>query len=543
MESKSISSHGGSARKPFRVRSHKSYKPVVLRQGSGSSRARHDAAFNRMLHLVLANMPNADAEMQKENVMWLEEWASKGHAYKVAQEGGIGAVISAMSQYPENADIQEFSCSALAAWSRNSQVLANMVVAAGGISAVLKAMSDHSDHAYIQECALSALAALSIDTESHGAELLKKHAIPVALQAMKDHLNNVDVQAHGLHLLCNLITVTGAQDADAVVQDEVEPAAHALQQIATSDGIRIILASLHHHSQQDVQQRGILALAVLANVDEDSRSLMDKLNAAEAVIGALKRHPKSVGIQRFSCTLLSLLGQPDQLHSGNDSIAAIVTSMGHHEQNEAALRDACLALARANGSMNTNWCKAADAVVAAVARHPQSSKLRADAETALGRIGSELNQDLLPQLLDSHSALSVSALHGQDSEDDLQASDATDSDWTDEESNELLHEDDEWTDDEILDLRFDPFSDVLDEEDEDLFPVPRRRVRFAIEDTHADEEAMDLLEPNMQDKGSSSSSEQQSVLPATADNLAFSLMVTLGVSAVCLVAFQLWKRQ
>ena len=79
----------------------------------------------------------------------------------------------------------------------------------------------------------------------------------------------------------------------------------------------------------------------------------------------------------------------------------------------------------------------------------------------------ELSQDLLPQLsvlptVSSSFKMPVLSMHGEESDDDLFASNETDNDWTDEESDNVFLEEDEWSDDnDAFELHMDSFRFVI----------------------------------------------------------------------------------
>ena len=91
---------------------------------------------------------------------------------QIAKQGGIDAIIKALGNHPDHAEVQATGFGALAMLAANDD---NRVEIAkqGGIDAIIKALGNHPDHAGVQQQGSSALVSLAVN-DVNKVEIMKK---------------------------------------------------------------------------------------------------------------------------------------------------------------------------------------------------------------------------------------------------------------------------------------------------------------------------------------------------------------------------------
>ena len=91
---------------------------------------------------------------------------------EIAKQGGIDAIIKALGNHPDHAEVQRRGCGALGSLAVNDD---NKVEIAkqGGIDAIIKALGNHPDHAGVQQQGSSALVSLAVN-DVNKVEIMKK---------------------------------------------------------------------------------------------------------------------------------------------------------------------------------------------------------------------------------------------------------------------------------------------------------------------------------------------------------------------------------
>ena len=88
-----------------------------------------------------------------------------GNKVRIAEAGGIDAILKGMSAHTSHARVQEQACRALCSVSVDTD---NKVkgAEAGGTEIILRGMAKHLDHAGVQEQACRALWVLGVNTDN-----------------------------------------------------------------------------------------------------------------------------------------------------------------------------------------------------------------------------------------------------------------------------------------------------------------------------------------------------------------------------------------
>ena len=133
---------------------------------------------------------------------WLATGDDKNRK-KVANLGGIEAILKAMNEHAAHAKVQETACEALDNLSFNDDN-AVKIRNLGGIEALLKAMKDHPAEANVQEKACEALKSLIILNDDNKVTIANLGGVQALLKAMKDHPSKANVQEKACMALTSL---------------------------------------------------------------------------------------------------------------------------------------------------------------------------------------------------------------------------------------------------------------------------------------------------------------------------------------------------
>lgn len=120
---------------------------------------------------------------------------------KVAQAGGIGAVLQAMKDLPTNLEIQRLAICVTRNLVRNSNGNKTLAVKAQGIPTLLGAMKRFSKDAKLQEEAIGVLTHLC-DTVGRSMVAARQGVLETVIAAVKRHTNTGRVAEHGLIMFC-----------------------------------------------------------------------------------------------------------------------------------------------------------------------------------------------------------------------------------------------------------------------------------------------------------------------------------------------------
>jgi type IV secretory pathway VirB10-like protein len=121
-------------------------------------------------------------------------------------EGAIPAILKTMNKYPLHEDCQLFCCQALRNLANNTKLEgAKRLVTRGGIDAILHAMSNCPDDKEVQAHGAGALMNIVVHYPTSAKELIAKRSVESVIGAMQQHDRTPAVQKSGLGFLLNLV--------------------------------------------------------------------------------------------------------------------------------------------------------------------------------------------------------------------------------------------------------------------------------------------------------------------------------------------------
>lgn len=115
----------------------------------------------------------------------------------IAEAGGIEAVTSAMSRFPDDDDMQQFGCYALGSLAADSPANREAIAEAGGIDAVTGAMSRLPEDRWVQIRGCEALANMATDNPTNGAAIRAAGGAAAVAAAMDGPLEAFDWTSWG----------------------------------------------------------------------------------------------------------------------------------------------------------------------------------------------------------------------------------------------------------------------------------------------------------------------------------------------------------
>ena len=149
----------------------------------------------------------------------------------------------------------------------------------------------------------------------------------------------------------------------------------------STTGIAAIVSLMQTHDVPGVQEHGCALLGVLANDNKDNKYAIARVGGIDAIIHAMKTHPKEGGTQAYGIEALARLAFR---HKDNqtaivkaDGVAAILTAMETHYGNAQVQTNGCGALLNLAAMLDD--CQKALGVSAidnAMQRHPAADQMR-----------------------------------------------------------------------------------------------------------------------------------------------------------------------
>lgn len=211
---------------------------------------------------------------------------------KIASRGGIAIIVSAMQRHEASVNVQHMGCSilhTLALHSGNKTRIASQ----GGIDRTLRTMRRHADNAKIQRSGCKVLRNLATRSCDNLIAIVAQGGVRVILDAMGQHSANVDVQRRGCHAL-NVLAM----------HDETK------LKIAAEGGFSVILNAMREHEGDErIQEEASRALFRLSKRKEQNSSIVDILESAggvETIKESLRAHPKNSFLQWYGKTTLKI---------------------------------------------------------------------------------------------------------------------------------------------------------------------------------------------------------------------------------------------
>jgi len=254
-----------------------------------------------------------------------------------AEAGAIELVMAALRIHSEER-VQCKGCAALGTICSGTEGGAEgrqqRAADAGALEAVVAAMRAHPTHAGVQAEGCHMLYAVSASDDAPNdvarARAAEVGALEAMVAAMRAHAYDVEVQENGCWAIANVVgqgRVADSESSDTVGRSRSSflMACARAQRAATSSAIEAVVAALRAHPREaGVQENGCLALAkICISGDGAGRALKQRaveLGALEAATAALRAHPHKRDVQEQAqglCYMLAVV--PRQSGAGGPS--------------------------------------------------------------------------------------------------------------------------------------------------------------------------------------------------------------------------------
>lgn len=201
----------------------------------------------------------------------------------IAEMGGIHAVIFVMYAHAANARVAIQGCGLL--WNLAANAANRLMIAQeGGIDATISVLGFHASQSNVATNALRALTCLAVDVANR-VTIATGGGIAVILFSMRACLSSASVSEHGCGALIN-ITLGNAENNALVVQ---------------AGGIENILSAMRAHpNNAGVAANGCSALQNLAS-DGGNQVAIAQAGGIAVVVAAMQLYPDSVEVADCGC--------------------------------------------------------------------------------------------------------------------------------------------------------------------------------------------------------------------------------------------------
>lgn len=318
---------------------------------------------------VLAAMRRTpeDAEVQLWGALALGAAAHSGRECqrKIDAEGGVECVVGDLGRLGDNEKVQRAGCLALAYIAANNPETQRRVGRAGGVTAIVRAMECNPDSEDIQRYGCLALAYTAFGSKDNQALIAgMPHGIEGVVDAMTLFPASKDVQVNGCFAL-----------VAATASPELQ------RRAAAAGGAQAIVQALARFpGARHLQDSGVLGLVRLGTQDPTLRKQAERVVCPDSVAAAL---PKCVDSEPalawcvHTLAALALAGRPCQTRQ--DSLPELlITAATHHTANAALLLDTCMLIGHlvrtaADATARIRNAKGIEALLTVVARPPASA--------------------------------------------------------------------------------------------------------------------------------------------------------------------------
>lgn len=263
-------------------------------------------------------------------VEWLDDCASKARDSQKRgnknfdTSGAVLAVVAALRMQTHDPSLQKSGCRALCYLAIGG---AGEVVAQGGLSALLSAMSQQIGNVNVQQYGCGALQNISVKAKHHAA-LVSQGATSAIMAAIRNHSGDTKVQQLGVGTLKNLTLTNDTKS-----------------KIATIGAISLIIESSMDRGHASDTKTQLLAIGALKNLAarDDFRKKITEKSGIKAIITAMKEHLNSASIQQEGCAALLNLSMMKENREpiGSDGIPTVIQSMERHKNNPKVVNNAC----------------------------------------------------------------------------------------------------------------------------------------------------------------------------------------------------------
>mmetsp|Transcript_14261 Transcript_14261/g.35791 ORF Transcript_14261/g.35791 Transcript_14261/m.35791 type:complete len:525 (+) Transcript_14261:123-1697(+) len=318
--------------------------------------------------------------------------ASWGHGHRkiVAREGGVSLLLQAMSKYRDSVAVQRHGCGCLHALSWSTECKDTLTSWKGddgesGIFLIVRGMMFHPQDLDLQEQACSALAIVSYFVDINKREICEKGGIAAIICAMQTHAGCRGIQEQGCLALWSLASRTppppalrvgegeaGGQEenrrAEQVRLEEIEKdEIHASNKFSMSHGrgIEVLVEAVRVHSKTVVVvERACRALTQLAHSSPENALKMCFEEGLPAICKAMEHHSgNSHVLEQTIAALKNIFSSVNNVPKGtkrelnpahvSSCVVKTLNAMRRHTSNVAMQRQACSALG--NMALNSQW--------------------------------------------------------------------------------------------------------------------------------------------------------------------------------------------
>mmetsp|Transcript_10114 Transcript_10114/g.13359 ORF Transcript_10114/g.13359 Transcript_10114/m.13359 type:complete len:506 (-) Transcript_10114:65-1582(-) len=317
----------------------------------------------------------------------LEKWTDDTDRLReaVTSAGGISVLLLLFKlPYGNEPEVLVKVCNIFTFMARNANCL-EALTAEGAINAVLSAMKRHVHQTKLQARACNSLNNLAM-TEENRAKIAHEGGIVQIIEAMTQHGNDAEVQANGCNAIWNLAICSGNRS-----------------RICKANGAQTIVQAMSRHMDDSALfGEGCGALWNLADHPPTRTNILGE-GGINVILTAMKRHPNELMMHRLCCGALeSLINDSDigrvALFKRIGGIPLVIAAMRANPEDEE-LQSACCGIVSSLAvgdlmnlavpvafSTYLAQCGAIPLLLAALDRHPSSSKLQCRVCSAISNL-------------------------------------------------------------------------------------------------------------------------------------------------------------
>ena len=246
----------------------------------------------------------------------------------IGQAGGVEAVTKAMQRHPSFAELLTFACGVLWNLCFGNNDNRRRVAEAGGVEAVVKAMNDHPFDELVLERTCHLLLRLSTHADETNRKLCEERrslivqagGVEAVTKAMQRHPSFAKLLKCACETLRNL----------CVDNDD------NMRRVAQAGGVEAVVKAMNDRPFDRflLEQTCHLLLHLSTYTDEKNRkeceerkALIGKAGGVEAVTKAMRRHPSLVALLKNACMALTNL-----VVGNDDNMRRVAQAGGWHER-------------------------------------------------------------------------------------------------------------------------------------------------------------------------------------------------------------------
>jgi hypothetical protein len=310
----------------------------------------------------------------------LAKLEKKKELSKKNEEDCLDEILAIVHEHTDIVSIQEKGIEAIEASMRNHEMcdraqhtVQHRVKQQSGLDAFMKCISTK----HLSESAVSLDHSVTFVDDKHLLERDTKFidkkckdSIEAIVSAMTKHPERLPVQEKGCKAFLILASVNPENKT-------------AINKFMGVDAI--VAAMTEHRFQLSVQKYGCWALMILATDSIENKITIKNCKGIDAIIAAMTSHPKDPIVQENGCGALLMLtdDNPENKIAIREckGIEVVVTAMKNHHENIDIQKYACavlMGLADDNSENKDviNQCKGIEAIITAMTNHQKSSDVQ-----------------------------------------------------------------------------------------------------------------------------------------------------------------------